>query len=397
MDRKFSVTQFGSALVAVALVAFFGGILAQNTTLGTKVSELLVADNSSNSELPEDLNYAAVEQVYDVLRKNYFGDLTEAELIEALKQGVARATGDPYTVYLNAEAAQAFDESLNGEFSGIGAEIAVKNNQLQVVAPLKGTPADQAGLRPKDFIIAVDGESTEGITVEEAVTQIRGEQGTDVVLTIFRDGESFDVTITRDVIVVPNASGEVLEGNIGYIDLDTFGNDSTQQVNELAQQFAAQNVNGIVLDLRGNSGGLLNASVDIAGLWLDNQVVVEQRGNQSGELRSGSRGVLFGIPTVVLINGGSASASEIVAGALQDYGVATIIGEQSFGKGSVQALEELPGGAELKVTIARWFTPLGNNIDEEGVTPDQEVELTTEDFDNDRDPQLKAALELLKN
>lgn len=396
MDKKFSLTQVGSAIVVVAIAGFFAGVLAQTTTFGTKVSELITRDNSEQTELPADLNYSEVEQVYDVLRKNYYGDLTEDGLIESLKEGIARATGDPYTVYLDAEAAKAFNDSLNNEFSGIGAEIAVKNDQLRVVAPLEGTPADKAGLRPGDLITAVDGETTEGITVEEAVTKIRGEKGTEVVLTVFRDNEFIDVSIVRDVIEVPNADGEILDGGIGYIDLDTFGNDSAQQVRALARDFASKNVKGIVLDLRGNSGGLLGASVDIAGLWLDNQVVVEQRGNEQGQLRSGARGELFGIPTVVLVNGGSASASEIVAGALQDHGAAEVIGEQTFGKGSVQTLEELPGGSQIKITIARWFTPLGVNIDKEGITPDKIVELTTEDFNADRDPQLDAALKLLK-
>ncbi|HIA91551.1 TPA: S41 family peptidase [Candidatus Saccharibacteria bacterium] len=398
LDKKVPlISVIGIAIISAA-VAFVVGVLSKDTFFAAKIAEQVTSSSSSNSSLPDDLNYSEVEKVYDVLRANYFGDLTEEQLIESLKDGIARATEDPYTVYLDEEAAQAFSESLNGEFSGIGAEIAVKNDQLQVVAPLEGTPAQNAGLRPQDLILEINSEDTTGITVEEAVAKIRGEKGTDVVLNIYRgSGEPFDVTITRDIISVPNAEGEILDGGIGYIDLNTFGEDAVRDVNAIVSDFVDQDIQKIILDLRGNSGGFLDASVDIAGLWLNNQPVVEQKGEQGAVLRSGSTGPLLGVETVVLIDGGSASASEIVAGALQDYGAATILGEQSFGKGSVQSLENLSDGGQLKVTIARWFTPNGKNIDQEGVTPDEQVELTLDDFNADRDPQLDAAKSLLNN
>lgn len=385
-------------VISTAAIAFALGLYTDDTALGKRISSTVsnFFVDSSQSGLPEDLDYSSVEEVYDVLRREFDGKLNEKELLDGIKSGLARATGDPYTVYLNSEAAEAFNESLNGEFSGIGAEIAVKNDQLQIVAPLEDTPADKAGLLPGDPIIAIDGEDTAGITVEEAVTKIRGEKGTEVVLTIVRDNQTKDIKIVRDNIDVPNAESEILDGNIGYIDLSTFGEDAIQETKLIAQDLKNKGVKAIILDVRGNSGGYLQAAVEIAGLWLDNDVVVEQKGQESGTLSSGPRGTLYGIPTVVLINEGSASASEIVAGALQDHGVATILGEQSFGKGSVQSLEELGEGAQLKVTIARWYTPAGTNIDEEGITPDVKVELTVEDFNNDRDPQLDKALELLR-
>ena len=397
MNKQVPLISVIGIAVASAALAFLAGALTKDTFFAAKIAEQLQQTSSSN-DLPDDLNYAEVERVYDKLRTTYFGELTEDQVIESLKAGIANATEDPYTVYLDEEAAEAFAESLNGEFSGIGAEIAVKNDQLQIVAPLEGTPADRAGLLPQDLILEIDGESTEGITVEEAVAKIRGEKGTEVVLSIFRsEEEPRDVTIVRDVIDVPNAEGEVLEGGVGYIDLNTFGQDAVSEVNSIVDDFINQGIEKIILDVRGNTGGFLDSAVDIAGLWLDNQTVVEQRGNQAGALRSGSSGPFKGLETVVLINGGSASASEIVAGALQDYGVATLIGEQTFGKGSVQSLENLSDGGQLKVTIARWFTPQGRNIDQEGISPDQEVELTAEDFDSDRDPQLDAAIDFLNN
>ena len=400
MKNGFSGTNVVGIALGVALIAFTMGVGAESSGLLSELGgKLNISQQRSNSEanLPEDLDYTSVEAVYDVLREKYEGKLSEEQLLDGLKTGLANASGDPYTVYLNDKQAKAFEESLNGKFDGIGAEIAIKNSQLQVVAPLPNTPAEAAGLRAGDPIIAIDGKDTTGITLEEAVTKIRGKKGTKVVLTIVRDGESVEVPIVRDQIVVPNAESRILPGEIGVIELHTFGDDSSDQVKQIADDFAAQGVKGIILDLRNNSGGLLDSSVDVAGLWLDNQVVVEQRGSgKIDPLRSGPKGPLGGIPTVVLINNGSASASEIVAGALQDHGAAQIVGEQSFGKGSVQSLEQLGGGAQLKVTIARWYTPKGKNIDKGGIKPDVAVKLTNEDFEASRDPQLDAALEILR-
>jgi len=389
------ITVLGVSVVTAA-VGFLVGITSSGSNFANAIENFFAKSSSQNSELPADLNYAEVERLYDELRQNYYGELNVDDLLNGAKEGLAKATGDPYTVYLDAEEAQQFNSSLNNEFSGIGAEIAVKNDILQVVTPLEDTPASKAGLRPGDLIALIDGESSDGLSVEQAVIKIRGEKGTDVTLTIVRDGESREITITRDDIDVPNAESEILEGNIGYVDLGTFGNDAVAETRAIAEEFKRQNVEGVILDLRNNSGGLLTAAVDIAGLWLDGDVVVDQRGAQELKLSSSPNGVLRGIPTVVLVNGGSASASEIVAGALQDYGVATILGETTFGKGSVQQLETFRDGSELKVTVARWFTPQGMNIDEEGIVPDVEVEFTEEDFDADRDPQLDRALKTLQ-
>ena len=358
---------FFSSLIGIAVLAFtFGVGLESNGTFSNLTSS---STNTANKTLPADLNYAEVEALYDVLKENYNGDLNEQDLISGLKSGLVSAADDPYTVYLDKQAATEFEESLNGKFEGIGAEIAIKEDLLQIVAPLPDTPAERAGLRAGDGILMIDDEDTLGLTIEEAVTKIRGPGGSEVVLTILRGSEQFEVPIVRDNIEIKNATGEVLEGNIGLIELRTFGETSASEVNAIAQDFKSQGINKIILDMRNNSGGLLDQSVDIAGLWLDGEVVVEQRSADGSKeaLRAQRDGVLQGVELVVLINGGSASASEIVAGALQDHDVATIIGEQSFGKGSVQSLEELQDGGQLKVTIARWFTPDGTNIDKEGI------------------------------
>jgi len=391
----------GIVIVAMALSLVIG-VRVADTSFGRSVYNF-IAQPASTDGLPDDLDYSSVEQVYDELRSTYYGDLELEQLMDGLKSGLVAAAGDPYTVYLDEDDAQVFQDSLNQEFSGIGAEIAVKNDQLQIVKPLPESPAEKAGLRPGDFILEVDSESTAGLDAQVAAGKIKGEAGTDVELTIFREGEDEErqVTVTRAAIDVPNATSEIKDGNIGYIELVTFGQDATSEINAIAEDLAAQGVEGIVLDLRNNTGGLLDAAVDISSLWIDGQVVVEQVSDSpdtSYALRADS-GDLFGdIPTVVLVNEASASASEIVAGALQDYGLATIVGEQTFGKGSVQVLEDVPGsGAQLKVTVAKWLTPNGESISDVGITPDEKVELTTEDFNNDRDPQLSRALKLLRN
>jgi len=391
----------GIVIVAMAL-SLVVGVRVADTSFGQSIYNF-VAQPASTDGLPDDLDYSSVEKVYDELRSTFYGELELEQLMDGLKSGLVSAAGDPYTVYLNEDDAKVFQDSLNQEFSGIGAEIAIKNDQLQIVKPLPESPAEAAGLRPGDFILEVDGESTAGLDAQVAAGKIKGEAGTDVELTIFRDGDDEEqkLTITRAAIDVPNATGEIKDGNIGYIELVTFGQDATSEITEIADSLADSGVDGIVLDLRNNTGGLLDSAVDISSLWIDSEVVVEQVSDSeetSYALRADSGDLLGDIPTVVLVNEASASASEIVAGALQDYGLATIVGEQTFGKGSVQVLEAVPGsGAQLKVTIAKWLTPNGDSISEVGVTPDKKIELTAEDFDKDRDPQLDLALKLLRN
>lgn len=356
----------------------------------------LFNNNEPVAGLPEDLDYSEVEQVYDSLRKNYDGELTLDQLLDGLKYGLADATGDPYTVYLNEEQSKQFLSDLNGTFTGIGAELGIEDDRLIIVAPLDGYPAQKAGLRSKDIIVEINGEDTLGITIEEAVSKIRGPKGTDVTLGIFRNGAQQDITITRDEIVIPSVTSEVKD-SIGYIKISRFAEDTVGLTKTAAQDFVAQGVKGVVLDLRNDSGGYLNGAVEISGLWLDGDVVVEQRnGDKVIDTQRAPKGaILKGIPTVVLINEGSASASEIVAGALKDHKVATIVGVKSFGKGSVQELEHIQSGGVLKVTVARWFTPNGNSIDGEGIEPDETIKLTEDDIKNSNDAQLNWARDIL--
>ncbi len=385
-------------LILVGLIATF----VLSFGLGFRASEQNWLEqsrqNPANSELPADLDYESVEEVYDALRASYDGELSEEELLDGIKRGLAEASGDDYTVYFNETETEQFYSGLNGSFEGIGAELGNEGDLVIVVAPIKGFPAEEAGLRPQDAIIEIDGEDAIGIPVEEAVDRIRGEAGTDVTLTIVREGERLEITITRAQITIPSVETEILEnGKVGYLQITRFAEDTADLANQAARGFKQQNVESVILDVRSNSGGFVSAAIDVASIWLDDEVVFEQRsgGDSEGTLNANGRPILNGVPTVVLINEGSASASEIVAGALKDHGVATVVGKTSFGKGSVQDLEEFGDGSTLKVTIARWFTPNGVNIDETGIEPDVEAEFTDEDFENDTDSQLDKAIEVL--
>lgn len=386
------------------IILFIGGGVGL-FTLGVGVGNGSVAlgpdsvfRKSQNQQLPADLDYASVEELYDRIKSNYDGTLTLDSLLDGLKDGLASAIGDPYTEYLNADEAQSFDDDLNGTFSGIGAELTKdETGNIVIIAPISGFPAEKAGLRSQDVIAEIDGQSAYDLSVTEAVNRIRGEKGTSVKLTVIRgNSEQLDFTIVRDNIVIASVESKIDNG-IGYLKVTRFADDTARLSREAASSFKAAGVRGVILDVRGNPGGLLESSIDLSSLWLNNKTVLEEKRDGTVVRTYKSRGTatLAGLPTVVLIDEGSASASEIVAGALKDNGAASLLGTKSYGKGSVQELSHLNGGGVLKVTIARWFTPLGRNIDKEGIEPDQKVERTDEDYANNRDPQKDAATQLL--
>lgn len=390
---------FGAKILAVSFVVvtiFFAGVGVGNGNL-----QFGFVQNAQNSDLPTNLDYSSVENLYDALKSNYDGELDHQKLLDGLKAGLAEASGDPYTVYLNAKEAEEFNKQLNGTFSGIGAELGQDaDKNLIIVAPIAGFPASKAGLRPQDIIVEIDGKSTSGLSITEAVTKIRGPKGSDVKLRVIRDKtEDLSFKITREDIKIPSVKHEILAGNVGYMQINQFSEDTAELAAKAANEFKDKGVKGVVLDLRGNPGGLLTASVDVSSLWLPEGAIVlkEKRGDLvvATEVATGNN-ILAGMPTAVLINEGSASASEIMAGALRDNKVATLFGAKSFGKGSVQQIKELLGGGELKVTIARWYRPNGDNIDKKGISPDKAVELTDEDFDAGRDPQKDAAVSFIK-
>lgn len=363
--------------------------------VGTR-SEVLLA-NFMGKGGPSQLDLSSLNELYAKLRTRYDGDIDAVKLVDGAKHGLIDAAGDPYTVYLNEEESAEFSSDLNGTFEGIGAELGKVDGQLTIMGVIGDSPAQAAGLLAKDIIYKINDEDSSKLTIGEAVKRIRGTKGTSVKLSILRGDTTNDFTITRDTISTPSVQTEIT-GNIGYMKISRFGDDTSSLSRKAAQEFKQRDVTKIVLDLRGNGGGLLSAGKDVASLWLDNKVIVSERkrGAETDKLSSGSNPVLGGIKTVVLVDGASASASEIVAGALRDHGAAELVGEKTYGKGSVQVIETLQSGGQLKVTIAKWYTPNGKNIDKEGITPDETVTMTPEDVKAARDPQKDAALRRLE-
>ncbi len=391
--RKSQIVKTLGYSVTAGLI-FLGGFGIGNGTIVINKDQLLRRSIQKNS--PNNLDYSSVEKVYDTLRKEYDGQLDTEKLLDGIKSGLASAAGDPYTEYLNSKATSEFNEQLNGTFSGIGAELGKDDKgNIVVIAPISGFPAEKAGLRPRDVVIEINGESAQGISITDAVSKIRGEKGTTVKLKIVRNKtEQIDLDIIRDTITIPSVESKILDGNIGYMKISRFGDDTSELANKVAREFKDKGVKGVVLDVRGNPGGLLDSSVSVSSLWLapGKTVLDEKRdGLVTRTFKSQDTPVLAGIPTVVLIDEGSASASEITAGALHDNGVAKLFGEKSFGKGSVQQLEQLGDGSVLKVTIAKWFTPNGVNINKDGIKPDTEVKYDDAKFKSGIDNQLESA------
>lgn len=409
LQKYIKIIWLSMALVLVFSLGFGVGTQSITTANGNHIlnddsGKVLNKDKKRPEFLSDDVDFGLFWDVWDILANKYVDKpISETDLFYGALNGLVNSVGDPYTVLFNPEQFSEFErELMNGEFEGIGAEIGIKNGVLTVISPLPESPAEQAGLKPGDKIIAVDGMDTSSMTLDFAVQNIRGEGGTTVTLLVMRGDNTvpFDIPITRDTIVVHSVRFEVkpFQGeNIGYIKLLQFNDTVMSELDVAIAELLAQNVDKVILDMRNNPGGFLNVAVDVANEWVTNDPVVIERRGDGGErkYRAGLRSRLKGMKTIVLVNQGSASASEIVAGALQDYAFATIVGEQTFGKGSVQVIETLDDGSALKLTVSKWFTPNGRGIDEEGITPDIVVELTEDDYNNDNDPQLDKALELL--
>jgi len=343
------------------------------------------------------LDFSSLQQTYGQLAANFDGTLDNTLLVQGANRGLVAAAGDVYTTYMSPQESIDFDNNLSGNIGGgIGAVIGIKNNNITIMSTLKDNAAEKSGLFANDTILKVNDQSTSGWTVDQAVGVIRGEAGTTVKLNILRGSEAKDYTITRAIINNPSVSSSVADG-IGTMTISRFDDETGNLARATAQDFKSQGIKAVILDLRGNNGGRVSTAVDVASLWLDNKVIVTERtGDTVREtLRSSSNALLAGIPTVVMVDGGSASASEIVAGALQEHHAAKLVGEKTFGKGSVQQPIQLDGGALLKVTVARWYTPDGKNITTEGITPDTTIDLTQNDVDNSIDPQVGAAKKIL--
>jgi carboxyl-terminal processing protease len=391
-------------VIVLILASFFGGMVLGGWQGRLETEKKFVGGNVGNVEklpdhLSKDINFDLFWQVWDLVKQNYVHQpVADTKLFYGALAGIVSAVEDPYTVFFDPDMAKKFQQELEGAFEGIGAELGIKNKQLTIIAPLSGTPAERAGLKAGDAILAIDGKDTIDMALDYAVSLIRGVKGTEVNLTIWREDweKPKDFKITRDRIEIASVKWE-MKNNIAYVEINHFNEDTTKRFNQAIVEMLSKNPKGIILDLRNNPGGFLDGAVDIAGEWIEKDVIVIEQmdDGQKNEERSDGLARLQNLKTIVLVNEGSASASEIVAGALQDYGKATIVGKKTFGKGSVQNFESLPDGSAVKITVAEWLTPKGRLIDKEGVVPDLEVDLTEEDYNASRDPQMDKAIEIL--
>ncbi|HET9411558.1 MAG TPA: S41 family peptidase [Candidatus Saccharimonadales bacterium] len=387
--KQVSMSVFAGALLVVALGAFI---------IGTRSPGVFAMfGGGQNKELPGQLDLSSVQDVYGQLKSSFDGKLDTQKLVEGAKKGLTDAAGDPYTVYFTDEEAKQFQDDLEGKFSGIGAELEKKGDNLFIRATLDDSPARKAGLQDGDIIVKVNDQETTKWSVEKAVSEIRGDKGTTVKLSIVQAQQLKEVSIVRDNIINPSVKTEITSDGIGVLRVSRFADDTSSLARQAAADFKQKGVKGVILDLRGDGGGYLSAAQDLSSLWLKpGKVIVEERGQENKKLLATGSPLLEGIPTVVLIDGGSASASEIVAGALHDHGAAKLVGEKTFGKGSVQTIQDVKSGGQLKVTIAKWFTPNGINISKEGIKPDVEITVSRDDIAAGNDVQRAKALDLLK-
>ncbi len=348
----------------------------------------------------EDVDFREFWNAWALIKDEYVHQpVSERDLFYGAMHGLIEGLDDPYSVFFTPTEAEEFNQEVAGTFSGIGAEIDTKEDNIVIVAPIKNSPASNAGLRANDLILAIDETDTYGMSVNEAVSLIRGEKGSTVTLTIFREGTAkpFDVKIVRDEITIESVEYEMRADGIMVISIHMFNEDTTRLFTKAVQAVKSEGAKGIVLDLRDNPGGLLDQAINVTGFWTGNQTVVIERMQEKQEAYSaGSVATLAGIPTAVLVNGGSASGSEILAGALQDYGLGYLIGEQTYGKGTVQQLHDLKDGSAIKLTIAEWLTPTGRSIHEVGIEPNEKIEYTEEHAKQNATPQLDAAIVYLK-
>ena len=376
-------------LVIVAIVSFVAG--ARSDALFANVASVFGIRTSNKT-----IDLSSVQKTYQELIANYDGKLDTQKLIYGANRGLVEAAGDPHTSYMDPDEAKEFDKSLSGQIGGgIGAEIGLRNNKPTIIKPLENSPAQKAGIKAGEAIVKVNDEASSDWSVEKVVSKIRGEVGTSVKLTLLSDGKTREVSVVRQNIVSPAVESEV-DGEIGILKVNRFGDDTVSLSRKYASEFVEKGVKKVILDLRNNPGGTVGAAQGLLGIWLDNQIAMtERRGSEIVKtLRTTGTPILGNMKTVVLINGNSASASEITAGALREYGKATLVGQKSYGKGSVQIVLGLPGGSQMKVTEARWYTPKGKNIDKTGIEPDVKVDLSSDDVNNSVDPQMDKAKSL---
>jgi len=399
LKNKSTITTF-----LLVLVFFFLGIYVGSY----KKSEISQVLNVSNKENPSAIltDFSPFWKAWNTIDEKYpdAKKITDEKRLYGAISGLVGSLDDPYSMFFNPEETKSFEEDIAGSFSGIGIEVGMKDKILTVISPLKDSPGYKAGLKAGDKILKIDKTLTSDLSIEDAVKLIHGEKGTTVTLTIFREGEkdSRVVKIVRDIINVPIVETKLRPDGVFVITLNSFSENSSKLFQDALKKFADSKTDKLVLDLRGNPGGYLDSAVSMASWFLPSgkTVVTEDYNNKKKQVNYRSEGYnIFSdqLKFVILIDGGSASASEILAGAMQDYGIAKLVGEKSYGKGSVQEVVNITPDTILKITIAKWLTPKGTSISEKGLTPDFIVSMTQKDFDAKKDPQMDKAVELLKN
>ena len=380
----------GGAIVISAVTLVIGVFIGINWN---KVSGSFLPYLGFKSTTPND--WSSLDEVYSELVAKYDGNVDKNAAIEGAKKGIAASVGDVYTAYMSAEEATDFNKSLHGDVgSGIGVVLAKRDGYIRIVRTLPDNPASDAGILSGDIIYKINGEPVYTLEADEIASKLRGASGTEVEISVVRDGEEKTFTLTREAI--NNVSAYVdYKDNTAIVHVTRFDNDTGTIIRDFTKEFNSKGVNKVILDLRDNGGGYVSAAKDLLSLWIDSKAVLIQKSSKLPDdttYAAHGQAVLSDMKTVVLVNGSTASASEIVAGALKDYNKATIIGEKTYGKGVVQQLVNLSGGTLLKVTTAHWYTPNGNTINGTGITPDKEVTRSYDDINMNRDPQMDAAL-----
>ncbi|MGC9046538.1 MAG: S41 family peptidase [Minisyncoccia bacterium] len=380
------------SLAIIFLCLYIGYNFGVNNSLTNKIATSTF-DLSSNNLLNQTIN---------IVKTYYYNasSVTNQDLLYGAASGIVNALNDPYSVFLTPSDAKKFNQDVTGNFGGIGAELGIKNSNLVIIAPLKNSPAEKAGIKSNDIIVAIDGTSTLNMSIDQAVKLIRGTVGTPVVLSILRSSwnKPKDFKIIRQEIQTPTLDSKMIDNNILYIHLYAFNSNANSLFYQAVLNGLINNAKGLILDLRGNPGGFLQTAIDLSGWFVKKGTVVvqEKSPGETEYFKAYGNEALANFPVVVLVDDGSASASEILAGALRDDRNIKLIGEKTFGKGTVQQIETLSDGSEIKISIAQWLTPKGYTIDKVGLMPDYKVPITDDDIKNNKDPQLQKAIQVLK-
>ncbi|MFA6339005.1 MAG: S41 family peptidase [Candidatus Paceibacterota bacterium] len=396
------------SLVIIFALLIIGSSFFLGVFVGAEVRSDVdrVASLSNKEDVTVPVDFAPFWKAWNILKEKHISGTTTPDQTKVWGaiQGLASSFNDPYTTFFPPQEAKVFKSEISGNFEGIGAEIGIRDNLITVISPLKGSPAEKAGMLPGDKIIKIDDKDVIKTSVEDAVKLIRGDKGTKVKITVTRAGvkESIELSVTRDVVDIPTVETKKRSDGIFVISLYSFSATSADLFRKALREFVISKDDKLILDLRGNPGGYLEAAVDMASWFLPSgEVIVSENygGHHESDFYRSKGYNIFNknLKFVILVNNGSASASEILSGALQEYGIAKLVGTRTFGKGSVQELVSITPETSLKVTIAKWFTPKGRSISDGGLTPDFEVKMTEEDFKNGKDPQMDKAIEVVKN